>query len=67
MCFPLSSSFIYIVHGLIHSISLDQNIDIIVTVNTYIFNDSVKPQWEDHIQYVIQTHVFSNVACEKPA
>ena len=29
-----SSSFIYIVHGLIHSISLGQNIDIIVIVDT---------------------------------
>lgn len=40
-----------------HSISLDQNIDIIVTVDIYVFNDSVKPQWWGHIQYVIQTHV----------
>lgn len=31
-----SSSFIYIVHGLIHSISLGQNIDIIVIVDTYL-------------------------------
>lgn len=52
-----SSSFIYIVHGLIHSISLGQNTDIIVIVDTYIFSELVKPQQWDHTQYVIQTHV----------
>lgn len=56
MHFPRqTSSFIYIAHGLMHSISLDQNIDIIVTVDSYVFNDSVKPQ------YVIQTHVCSQM------